>query len=134
MRAEEDLQATGAQAVTIEDSLSHIHGSIGRRQPASRAPPLRGRDRRGARHGDAAAEPALRWHDWTGDYGLVRDLIAATYPDEFHDFNDRMFTPGGFYRGNAARERTLEDRQRQGRVHRARGADRAGGAAGAPGR
>ena len=36
---------------------------------------------------------------------MVRDLIAETYPDEFHDFNARMFTPGGFYRGNAARER-----------------------------
>jgi anaerobic selenocysteine-containing dehydrogenase len=35
----------------------------------------------------------------------VRDLIAETYAEEFHDFNARMFTPGGFYRGNKARER-----------------------------
>ena len=47
----------------------------------------------------------VNWDEWVGDYGLVRDLIAETYPDEFHDFNARMFTPGGFYRGNAARER-----------------------------
>ncbi len=47
----------------------------------------------------------MKWDEWVGDYGLVRDLIAETYPDEFHDFNARMFTPGGFYRGNAARER-----------------------------
>jgi len=38
-------------------------------------------------------------------FASVRDLIAQTYPKEFHDFNARMFTPGGFYRGNSARER-----------------------------
>ena len=32
-------------------------------------------------------------------------LIEETYPDEFHDFNERMCTPGGFYSGNTARER-----------------------------
>jgi len=49
--------------------------------------------------------PKVEWDNWVGHYGLVRDLIAETYPDEFNDFNARMFTPGGFYRGNAARER-----------------------------
>ena len=34
-RSEEDLQAAGAQSVSIEDSFSHIHGSVGKRQPAS---------------------------------------------------------------------------------------------------
>ena len=49
--------------------------------------------------------PKVKWDEWVGDYGLIRDLIAETYPDEFHDFNGRMWTPGGFYRGNSARER-----------------------------
>ena len=35
----------------------------------------------------------------------MRELIDETYPEEFHDFNERLFTPGGFYRGNTARER-----------------------------
>ena len=34
-RSEKDLQATGAQAVTMEDSLSCIHGSLGKITPAS---------------------------------------------------------------------------------------------------
>ena len=34
-RTEEDIQATGPQAVTMEDTFSCIHGSIGRRKPAS---------------------------------------------------------------------------------------------------
>jgi len=34
-RSEEDLQASGPQTVTMEDSLSCIHGSLGKRAPAS---------------------------------------------------------------------------------------------------
>jgi anaerobic selenocysteine-containing dehydrogenase len=45
------------------------------------------------------------WDEWLGDYGKVRDAIEATYPAQFADFSKRMFTPGGFYKGNAARER-----------------------------
>ena len=104
-RSEEDLQASGPQAVTMEDSLSHIHGSIGRREPASAH--LRSELAIVAGMAKATLEPnpAVLWDEWTGDYALVRDLIARTYPDEFHDFDARKFTPGGFYRGNAARER-----------------------------
>jgi len=35
----------------------------------------------------------------------VRDAIERTYPDQFKDFNQRMFMPGGFPRPLAARER-----------------------------
>ena len=105
VRAEEDRQATGPQAVSIECSLSHVHGSLGERPPAS--PDLRSEVAIVAGMAKAALpdNPHLHWDDWTGDYGLIRDLIAKTYPEEFHDFNARMFTPGGFYRGNAARRR-----------------------------
>ncbi|WP_454883898.1 hypothetical protein [Sphingomonas oryzagri] len=33
-----------------------------------------------------------------GDYEKVRDLIEATYPDKFKDFNARKFTPRGVSR------------------------------------
>jgi len=36
---------------------------------------------------------------------LVRDLISQTYPEELHHMSERMFNAGGFYRGDAARER-----------------------------
>jgi hypothetical protein len=35
----------------------------------------------------------------------VRDAIETTYPDQFKDFNNHMFTPGGFPRPLGARER-----------------------------
>jgi anaerobic selenocysteine-containing dehydrogenase len=49
--------------------------------------------------------PKLDWDAWVGDYSLVRDAIERTYPDQFKDFNRRMFEPGGFPRPLAARER-----------------------------
>ena len=104
-RSEMDEQAGGNQAVTSEDSFSMINGSIGHRAPAS--PHLK--SELAIVTGIAAAtlvpSPKVKWAEWTADYGLVRDLIEATYPEDFKDFNRRMFEPGGFYRGNEAHER-----------------------------
>lgn len=105
VRAEEDMQATGAQAVSIEDSFSHIHGSIGRRTPASEQLKSELAIVAGIAKATLRAHPKWCWDDWTANYALVRDLIAETYPEQFHDFNARLFNPGGFYRGNAAHER-----------------------------
>ncbi|WP_407118877.1 hypothetical protein [Bradyrhizobium sp. LMG 9283] len=49
--------------------------------------------------------PKLDWDTWTADYSRVPDAIERTYPDQFKDFNTRMFEPGGFPRPLAARER-----------------------------
>jgi len=105
VRAEEDLQASGPQSVTIEDSFSHIYGSTGKRKPADEHLLSELAIVAGIAKATLPAHPKWRWDDWTADYGLVRELIAQTYPDDFHDFNARMFQPGGFYRGNPARER-----------------------------
>jgi molybdopterin-dependent oxidoreductase alpha subunit len=104
-RSELDVQASGPQSVSIEDSFSHIHGSVGRRAPAS--PQLRSELAIvvGLAKATLPEHPRWMWDQWTGDYALVRDLIAETWPDQFQDFNKRMFTPGGFYRGNAAHDR-----------------------------
>jgi len=105
VRAEQDMQATGPQTVTIEDSFSHIYGSIGRRTPASEH--LKSEVAIVAGIAKATLEPNPRWtwDAWTDDYGSIRDLIARTYPDQFHDMSARMNQPGGFYRGNAAHDR-----------------------------
>jgi molybdopterin-dependent oxidoreductase alpha subunit len=105
VRAEEDLQSSGPQTVTIEDSFSHIYGSIGRRAPASEH--LRSEVAIVAGLAKATLQPNPRWQwdTWTNDYALIRELIAQTYPDMFHDMSARMNQPGGFYRGNKAHER-----------------------------
>lgn len=105
VRAEEDRQATGPQAVSMECSLSHIHGSLGERPPASHDLRSEVAIVAGMAKSTLPDNPHVHWDDWTGNYDLIRDLIEKTYPEEFRDFNARMFTPGGFYRGNAARRR-----------------------------
>jgi molybdopterin-dependent oxidoreductase alpha subunit len=104
-RSELDAQANGPQAVSIEDSFSHVHGSIGRRAPASHELLSELAIVAGLAKATLPEHERWDWDRWTGDYALVRDLIAETWPDQFADFNARMFVPGGFYRGNAARER-----------------------------
>ena len=105
VRTEVDKQAGGEQIVTIEDTFSHIHGSIATHEPASEHLKSEVAIVAGMAKATLDPNPKVDWDGWTGDYGKIRKLIEATYPEEFHDFEDRMFTPGGFYRGNAARER-----------------------------
>jgi molybdopterin-dependent oxidoreductase alpha subunit len=104
-RSEEDMQASGAQAVTMEDSLSCIHGSLGKNSPASEHLKSEVAIVAGMAKATLPPNPKVKWDEWTGDYAKIRDLIEESYPEQFHDFNARVFTPGGFYRGNSARER-----------------------------
>ena len=68
--------------------------------------------------------PKVDWDAWVADYGKVREAIAETYPENFHDFNARMWQPGGFHRPLAARRARVEDQDRQGEFHRSRRASR----------
>jgi molybdopterin-dependent oxidoreductase alpha subunit len=104
-RIEQDVQASGPQVVTVEDSTSCIHGSRGKATPAS--PHLLSEP---AIVGALAkqilpANPHVDWDAWVADYGTIRDAIEETYPLVFPDFNKRLFTPGGFWKGNKASER-----------------------------
>ena len=107
-RPEEDVQAGGSQSVSIEDTFSHIHGSIGKRRPAGHHLLSEPAIVAGMAKATLPPHPKWQWDAWVGDYRVVRNLIEETYPDEFRDFNARMFDKGGFYRGNKARERIWE--------------------------
>ena len=102
-RTDRDMQAGGPQAVSMEDSLSHIYGSIGEADPPGEQ--VMSETAIVARIAAATLppHPKLKWAEWTGNYDLIRDLIAATFPEYFADFNARLFEPGGFYRGNPVR-------------------------------
>jgi molybdopterin-dependent oxidoreductase alpha subunit len=104
-RIEIDEQASGPQAVSVEDSTACIHGSIGYATPASKH--VRSEPWIVAALAKAAVPPNPRidWDAWVGNYARVRDAIERTYPEMFKDFNARMFRPGGFHRPLAARHR-----------------------------
>jgi molybdopterin-dependent oxidoreductase alpha subunit len=93
-RTERDLQASGPQAVTVEDSMSMVHASRGKLAPAS--PHLRSEPAIIA--GMAAATlPASKvpWMTLITDYDLIRDAIESVFPD-FTKYNERIRVPGGF--------------------------------------
>ncbi|MET0238744.1 MAG: FdhF/YdeP family oxidoreductase [Sphingobium sp.] len=104
-RIEQDVQASGPQSVSVEDSTSCIHGSRGKAKPAS--PHLLSEPRIVAEIAKRILPPNPRidWDAWVADYDRIRDAIEATYPAVFEDFNARLFTPGGFWKGNKASER-----------------------------
>jgi anaerobic selenocysteine-containing dehydrogenase len=103
-RLEIDRQASGLQAVSIESSVAHFHGSRGRARPAS--PDLLSEPAIIAGMAKATLpESPVPWDSWVGDYSEIRDAIERTYPETFKGFNRRLFQPGGFPRPLPARER-----------------------------
>jgi molybdopterin-dependent oxidoreductase alpha subunit len=103
-RIELDEQASGPQAVSMESSIAHFHGSRGKTKPAS--PELLSEPAIVAGIAKATlGETKVPWDSWVGNYAEIRDAIEQTYPETFKDFNKRLFTPGGFVRPLPARER-----------------------------
>jgi molybdopterin-dependent oxidoreductase alpha subunit len=104
-RSERDEQASGAQYVSMEDTFSHIHASFGKHPPASDALLSEMAIVAGLAKATLPPNPNVDWDAWTGDYAKVRTQIEKTYPEQFAGYERRMHQPGGFYRGNSARER-----------------------------
>jgi anaerobic selenocysteine-containing dehydrogenase len=103
-RTERDVQASGEQAVTVEDTVSMVHASRGRLNPPS---------------DEVRSEPWIVAHmakavlrdrygiDWTAfadDYDRIRDAIEQVIPG-FDDYNERIRRPGGFRLPVATAER-----------------------------
>jgi anaerobic selenocysteine-containing dehydrogenase len=98
-----DIQATGPQSVTVEDSMSMVHASTGMNAPASQH--LKSEPAIVA--GMARATLGNRSVDWEGlvaDYDRIRDDIEAVFPI-FQGYNARICVPGGFHLTSTARER-----------------------------
>uniref|UniRef100_A0AAU3GSS8 FdhF/YdeP family oxidoreductase n=1 Tax=Streptomyces sp. NBC_01401 TaxID=2903854 RepID=A0AAU3GSS8_9ACTN len=94
-RSERDRQSGGEQFITVEDSMSQVHASAGRREPASKhllseVAILSRLARRTL--GDRVPVP---WEDFEADYGHIRERVARIVPG-FHNFNARAAKPGGF--------------------------------------
>ena len=102
-RTEIDVQATGPQLVTVEDSMSMVHASRGGLKPAS--------DQLKSEilivcEMALATLPATKvnWMELVADYSKIRDAIEGVFP-AFKDYNERIKVPGGFRLRNAASER-----------------------------
>ena len=93
-RTELDVQESGPQSVTVEDSMSMVHASRGSLPPASTL---------------LKSEPAIvagiaratlphtkvDWEGFVADYDRIRDAIERVVPG-FDDYNARVRAPRGF--------------------------------------
>jgi len=93
-RTELDVQASGMQAITVEDSMSMVHASAGRLRPASAE--LRSEPAIVAGMAAAALPHSkVSWLELVKNYDDIRDLIERTIPG-FDGYKERIRVPGGF--------------------------------------
>ncbi|WP_328611846.1 FdhF/YdeP family oxidoreductase [Amycolatopsis sp. NBC_00345] len=102
-RTERDVQASGPQFVTVEDSMSQVHASRGRLAPASEH--LISEVAIISRLGERlfGAGHAVPWRTFEADYDLIRDHIAAVVKG-CEDYNRRVREPDGFVLPHAPRD------------------------------
>ncbi|WP_034915071.1 FdhF/YdeP family oxidoreductase [Erwinia sp. 9145] len=101
-RTEQDIQASGPQFITVEDSFSMVHASEGVGKPIAETQRSETAIVAGIAHAVLGREK-VDWLALAADYNKIRDHIAATLPG-FSDFNAKCDIKGGFYLGNAAAE------------------------------
>ena len=102
-RSEADLQASGRQSVTVEDSMSVVHASTGTNRPASEH--LKSEPAIAAGLGQALFPGGpVDWDALVADYDRIRERIEAVIP-EFNDYNAKIRRPGGFQLRNPAAHR-----------------------------
>ena len=93
-RTELDMQPSGQQSITVEDSMSVVHASSGKLKPAS--PLLRSEPAivAGIAHA-TLTNSNTDWLELVADYDRIRDRIEQTLPG-FENFNARIRIAGGF--------------------------------------
>jgi molybdopterin-dependent oxidoreductase alpha subunit len=104
-RIEIDRQETGVQFVTVEDTTGRFYASHGQAEPAGENILSEPKIVAELARAILGPNPKVDWNAWSGNYALVRDAIAETYPVIFKDFNERIKNPAGFDRPLPARER-----------------------------
>lgn len=102
-RTDRDVQATGPQFVSVENSMGIIHSSRGNISPPSET--LLSEPAIVARLAVAtlADKSAVNWMHLVEDYDRIRELIARVVPG-CEEMNRRVRQKGGFYLPNAARD------------------------------
>jgi anaerobic selenocysteine-containing dehydrogenase len=103
-RTETDLQSSGPQFVTTENSMAVVQASRGFLKPASTEllsePAIVGRLARAT----LGSRSSINWEALIADYDLIREHIERVVPG-FDDYNLRGRQPGGFHLPSPVRQR-----------------------------
>jgi len=92
-RTERDVRGTGEQFVTVEDSMSAVHASRGRLEPAGEE--LISEVAIICKLGEALLDQGIPWADFAEDYRLIRERIARIIPG-FADYEAKVADKIGF--------------------------------------
>lgn len=103
-RSERDIQTSGPQFVTVENSMGVVHKSEGRLSPAG--PALRSEPWIVAQlaRSTVGDRPGIDWASLGADYDRIRALIEKCIAG-FERYNERARAPEGFLLPNGVRER-----------------------------
>jgi molybdopterin-dependent oxidoreductase alpha subunit len=106
-RTEIDIQESGEQFVSVENSMGIVHSSQGTLEPKSQQ--LKSEPAIVAGLATALFEDdQVDWNGMIGNYDLIRDAIEKNIPG-FDSYNKRVRNPEGFYLPNVARDRTFKE-------------------------
>jgi molybdopterin-dependent oxidoreductase alpha subunit len=113
-RTEIDLQESGPQIVTTENSMAVVEGWQGRLAPASKELLSEPAIVAGLAKAVLGDRSRVDWDGLQANYDRIREHIEHIVPG-FADYNQRARTPGGFYLPNPIRE--LKFNTDDGRAH-----------------
>ena len=113
-RTERDVQKSGDQFVTVENSTGVVHQSKGGKTPVSDHLKSEPAIIAGLAQHTLGNNSKVDWKGWVENYDQIRDAIEATIPG-FDSYNHRVRKPGGFYLPNGAREGEFHTRDSKAR-------------------
>ncbi len=102
-RTEKDVQASGEQFVSVENSMGIVHSSKGILPPASKFLLSEPAIVAGLAKATLEEKSTVDWDKMIENYDRIRDKIAQVIAG-FEDYNQRIRNPDGFYLPNGARE------------------------------
>jgi molybdopterin-dependent oxidoreductase alpha subunit len=100
-RTELDIQKSGKQFVTVENSMGIVHTSKGSLNPVSKS--LRSEPWIVASIAKAALSDSRDWMELVADYDNIRNLMSRALSG-FEDYNQRVRSPHGFALPNPPRD------------------------------
>jgi len=102
-RTEIDIQKSGPQFVTVEDTTGVVHMSRGNLPPASEHLKSEPAIIAGMATATLDGRTTVDWQGMIENYDLIREHIEHVVPG-FTQYNARVRQPGGFYLPNAPRQ------------------------------
>ena len=106
-RVEKDLQPSGLQKVSVENSMGIVHPSKGRFEPLKDTIPSEVFIISSIAERSLPKNPKVNWRAFKHDYRTIRTSISNVL-DDFFDFENRLLQKDGFLLTNNARLRIFD--------------------------